>query len=63
MGWFLGVIGKLHDYECLIYIFTKKIEDGTPIIFDKTINSPWYKELRTYIDQYFTQECSFFKPN
>ena len=26
MGWYLSVIGKLHSYECLIYIFTVKVE-------------------------------------
>ena len=34
MVWFLGVIGKLHNDECLIYIFTGNVENGTPIIFN-----------------------------
>ena len=37
MVWYLGVIGKLHNDECLIYILTGKVENGTPIIFDKTL--------------------------
>ena len=32
MGWFLGVIGKLHNDECLIYIFTGNVENVTPIL-------------------------------
>ena len=43
MGWYLGVIGKLYNYECLIYIFTDKVEYGTPIIFNKTLYHYWYK--------------------
>ena len=35
--WFLGIIGKIHNDECLIYIFTGNVENGTPIIFNKTI--------------------------
>ena len=34
IGWYLGVIGKLQNYECLIYIFTGKVENGTPSIFN-----------------------------
>ena len=43
MGWFFGVIGKFHNDEYLIYIFTGNVENGTPIIFNKTIYSSWYK--------------------
>ena len=43
MGWFLGVIEKLNNYECLTYIFTENVENGTPIILNKTIYSSWYK--------------------
>ena len=39
-------MGKLHNYECLVYIFTGKNENGTPIIFNKTLYNFWYKELR-----------------
>ena len=35
MGWFFGVTVKLHNDECLIYIFTGNVENGTPIIFNK----------------------------
>ena len=27
---YLGVIGKLNNDDCLIYIFTEKVENGTP---------------------------------
>ena len=33
MGWFLCDIGKLHNDEYLIYVFTGNIENCTPIIF------------------------------
>ena len=33
MGWCLGVIRKLHNDECLIYIFTGKIQNGNLSIF------------------------------
>ena len=33
VGWYLGVIGELHNDECLMYIFTGKVENVTPIIF------------------------------
>ena len=52
MGWFLGVIGKPHNDECLIYIFTGNVENGTPIIFNKIFYSYWYKELRTNFHLY-----------
>ena len=35
MGWYLGVIVKLHNDECSIYIFTWKVENGTQIVFNK----------------------------
>ena len=37
MGWYLGVIRKRHNYECLICIFTAKVEDGNAIIFNKQL--------------------------
>ena len=43
MGWFLGVIGNFHNDECLIQVFTRNVENGTPIIFNKSIYSSWYK--------------------
>ena len=48
MGWLLGVIGKIHNDECLIYIFTENVENGTALIFNKTIYSYWYEELKTH---------------
>ena len=35
MGWYLVVIGKLHNYECLIYILTGEVLNVTPNIFNK----------------------------
>ena len=46
MGWHLGITGKLYNDECLTYIFRGKVENGTPIIFNKTLYNFWYKELR-----------------
>ena len=43
MGWYLGVIGKLHNYECLIYMFTEIVENFTRIIINKTLYHSWYK--------------------
>ena len=37
MGWFQGGIGKSHNDECLIYIFIGNVENGTPIILNRTI--------------------------
>ena len=48
MGWYLVVIIELHNAECIIYIFTGKVENGTPIIFNKTIYHYWYKELSNH---------------
>ena len=48
MGCFLGVIGKLHNDECLIYIFTGNVENITPIVFNKTLYRYLYKYLRTH---------------
>ena len=42
MGCYLGVIGKLHNDEFLIYIFIGKIENGNLIIFNKTLYNYWY---------------------
>ena len=39
----LGFIGKLHNDEFLIDIFTGKFQNGTPIIFNKTLYHCWYK--------------------
>ena len=44
----MGVIGKLQNDEYLIYIFTGKFQNGTWIIFHKTIYHCWYKYLRNH---------------
>ena len=46
MGWYVCFIGNIHNDEYLIYIFTGKVENGNPIIFNKTLYHLWYKELR-----------------
>ena len=46
MGWSLGVIGKLYNDECLIYIFTGEVLNGTPNIFNKSWYKFWYKDVR-----------------
>ena len=48
-----GVIGNIHNNECIIYIFTVKVEDGTPIIFNKKLYHCWYKELRNHFSPIF----------
>ena len=45
MGWYLSVIGKPHSTEFLIKIFTVKVENGTPVIFNKTLYHSWFTEL------------------
>ena len=46
MGWYLGVTGKLHNDECLIYIFTGEVPDVTPKIFTNSQYKCWFKKLR-----------------
>ena len=46
MGCYLGVIGKIQDEKCLIYIFTGEILNGTPNIFTNSQYRCWFKELR-----------------
>ena len=41
IGWYLIVIGNLDNYECIIKIFTGKVENVTPIIFIKTKYNFW----------------------
>ena len=45
MGWYLVVIVKLHIYECIIYIFTSKVQNHTPSIFNKSHYHCFYKEF------------------
>ena len=46
VGCYLGVIGKLHNDECLIYIFTGEVLNDTPNIFNRLHYHCWYKILR-----------------
>ena len=41
MRWYFGVIGKIRNYEFIIYISTGKIQNGTPSIFIKSIYHCW----------------------
>ena len=45
---YLGVIGKLHNNECLIDTFTEKAQNVTPIIFNKTLYNLFYKNLKFF---------------
>ena len=45
MGWYLGVIEKIFNYECLIYIFICEVINGTPNIFTNLQYNCWCKEL------------------
>ena len=45
-AWYLGVIGKVHNNECLIYIFIDEVLNGTPNIFTNSQYHLWYKYLR-----------------
>ena len=49
MGWYLGVAGKINNYECIIYICTGKVIIGNTSIFNKSHYHCWYKELRNKI--------------
>ena len=42
IGWGLGVIGNIHNDECIIYIFTGKFQNCTPSIFNKSLYHCWY---------------------
>ena len=39
IGWYYGVIGNLHNYKCLIYIFTDKVENCYPFFLNKTVHN------------------------
>ena len=43
MGWYLGVIGNIHNDECIIYIFTGKVKNSTTSIFNKSLYCCCYK--------------------
>ena len=48
MGCYLVVIGKLHNNECLIHIFTGEVINDTPNIFNKSKYYGWYKDIRNH---------------
>ena len=48
MGWYLVFKGKLHNNECLIYIFTDEVLNSTPNIFTNSQYHFWYKDLRDH---------------
>ena len=54
MGCYLVVIGNIHNDEHLVYIFTGKVQDGTPSIFNKSHYNCWYKELRNH---FYNKSC------
>ena len=43
MEWYLSVMVKRRNIECLMYIFAGKVGHGTPIKFNKTLYHFWYK--------------------
>ena len=49
MRWYLEVIVKLHNYECVTYIFTGEALNGTQNVFNKSQYHFWYKESRNQI--------------
>ena len=61
MGWYLGVIRKLQNDGCLIYIYTDKVQNVTPIIFNKEIYLWWYKELKNNLSQVMTNTTNLKK--
>ena len=42
-GWYLGVIGNLHNDEFIIYIFMGEVLNGTINIFTNSQYHFWYK--------------------
>ena len=66
MGQYLGAIGKPHNDECLINIFTRKFENGNLIIFNKKLYRFWYKESRDHFSPILinsTHKNVYFKSN
>ena len=45
MGRYLGVIGNLHNYSCLIYIFTYEVIDVDSNILINSQYCCWFKQL------------------
>ena len=46
MGWYLGVIGRLYNEKCLIYIFTVEVQDVTPKTFTNENYNGWFQQLK-----------------
>ena len=46
MGWYLGVILKLHSDIFMIYIFTDEVLNGIPNMFTNLQYHCWYKYFR-----------------
>ena len=53
MVWYLVVIGNLHSDECIIYIFTGEVLNGTPKIFTNSQYHCCFKELRNKFSPVF----------
>ena len=45
MGWYLEVIWELHNDECLLYVFTGEVFNGTPNIVTNSQYHCWHKYL------------------
>ena len=43
MGLYLGLIGRIHDSDCLIYIFTSSYIDGNPKVFNNSQYNCWFE--------------------
>ena len=43
MAWYLGVIVNRNNDECLIYILTGELLNGTPNIFTNSQYNFWFK--------------------
>ena len=43
---YLGVLGRLHDEETLIYMFTGEVTNGTPNILKGIQYESWFQHLR-----------------
>ena len=42
----MGVIGRLHNEECLIYIFTGEVQSGIPNTLTNKNYDTWFQQLR-----------------
>ena len=48
MVWYVGIIGKIQNDEYLIYMLIGKVLNGTPSVFNKSLNHFWYKQFRNH---------------